>query len=84
MGGVMAKRFFYVSMAILALVISYHLGASRAQSRTGTNPAVGIAANGLNDFLAVTAVGDVYRSTNTGSTWAFQGNVFGATTPTGP
>ena len=80
----MAKRLFYVSAAILCLMVSYHLGASRAQGRTGTNPAVGIAPNGINDFLAVTAVGDVYRSTNTGTTWAFQGNVFGATTPTGP
>jgi len=80
----MAKRFMYISATILCLMLSYHLGATGAQSRTGTNPAVGIAPNGINDFLAITAVGDVYRTTNTGANWTFQGNVFGATTPTGP
>jgi hypothetical protein len=62
----MAKRFFFVCAAILCLVGTYHFGAANAQGRTGTNPAVSIASNGLNDFLAITAVGDVYRSTNTG------------------
>ncbi len=80
----MAKRFFYVCAAILCLVFSYHFGAANAQGRTGTNPVVSIAPNGLNDFLAITALGDVYRSTNTGASWTFQGNLFGATTPTGP
>ena len=80
----MAKRLFYVCLAILCLTLTYHLGASSAQGRTGTNPAVSIAPNGLNDFLAITAVGDVYRSSNTGAAWTFQGNIFGATTPTGP
>jgi len=81
----MSKRIFYICAAILCLFLSYHLGSSRAQGiRTGANPAVGMAQNGINDFLAITAVGDVYRSSNTGASWTFQGNVFGATTPTGP
>ena len=80
----MTKRLLYVCVAILCLVVAYHYGAASAQGRTGTNPAVSMASNGTNDVLAITAVGDVYRSTNTGMTWAFQGNIFGATTPTGP
>jgi len=80
----MAKRFFYVCAAFLCLVLSYHFGAANAQGRTGTNPAVSVAFQGGATFLAMTAAGDAYESDDVGTTWRFKGNIFGATTPTGP
>lgn len=80
----MMKRILYVCLAILCLAVAYHVGASRAQGRTGTNPAVSVAFQGGATFLAMTASGDAYESDDVGATWRFKGNLFGATTPTGP
>jgi hypothetical protein len=81
----MLKRIFYLSVAILSLTLAYHFGAASAQSRTTTNSAVGLTSQGSGaTFVALTAVGDVYRTDDVGTTWRFVGNIFGATTPTGP
>ncbi len=80
----MVKRLLYVSAAILCLALTYQLGATHAQARTGTNPVVSVAFQGANTFAAMTSVGDMYRSDDFGASWRFTGNVFGATTPTGP
>jgi hypothetical protein len=80
----MLKRFLYASAAILCLTLAYHFGAASAQSRPTTNSASSIAYLGGASSLALTAVGDVYRSDDGGTTWRFSGNLYGATTPTGP
>ena len=41
----LAKRFFYVSAALLMLAATYHLGAQSASAQAPGNPIVGIAVN---------------------------------------
>lgn len=73
-----AKTFFYVSLGILALAGAFHMGARSAQGQAPGNPVVGISSTGAASFafLAVTANGDVYKSSSLGDTWILVSNVF--------
>ncbi len=58
-----AKSFFYVSLGILALALSFHLGAA-----TASGQAVGLSASHIEDQWAVIVVGrDLYETTYNGS-----------------
>jgi hypothetical protein len=86
----MTKRLFYLSAAILCLALAYHLGSRNAfsapQSGQLTNPAVAVDApnNDPSVLVALTAIGDVFQTTNGGTTWRFVGNIHGNPTPTAP
>lgn len=85
----MSRRFFHVSAAVLCLALAYHFGAKNAQSAppgASSNPAVSVASigNGAFYFMTLTASGDAYLTVDAGKTWAWQGNIFGNATPTGP
>jgi len=86
----MAKRFFHLAAAILCLTLAYHFGSRNAFSAPPsgqlTNPAVALDSP-LNDAsvqFALTAIGDVYQTSNGGTTWRFVGNLHGNPTPTAP
>jgi len=76
----MAKKFFFVSLGILALAAAFHLGASTVQSQ-GSGEVVGIAShsasNGANRVYVGTVCGDVYCKEG-GGEWLYDGNAFGA------
>ncbi len=79
------KRFFYASMGILALAISFHLGAStvKASGSTQTVAAFGLYVYDQSSHVAVTPDGDLYTSNGAGEyPYVFQGNIFGGTTKT--
>jgi hypothetical protein len=65
------QTFFYVCGGILALAISFHLGAGNAQGQAPGNPLVAVS-----DTYAYTANGDVYQATSGRATWVLIGNVF--------
>jgi hypothetical protein len=67
------KKLFFASASILMLALAYHLGASTATAQAPSNPVVGISNNNV-----VTANGDVYTGTGTGSVelWTLVSNVF--------
>jgi hypothetical protein len=75
-----AKRFFYVSLGILALAVAFHLGATSAQSQAPGNPVVAAcgASNGggFLEVVAITANGDAYKSSDLGNSWQHRGNCF--------
>jgi len=77
----MAKKFFFVSLGILALAAAFHLGASTVQSQAPDDvvsiSAVYPGSGGVN-VQAVTTCGDVYVSTDNGSTWYYRANIFGS------
>jgi hypothetical protein len=76
----LAKRFFYVSAALLLLALTYHIGVRQANAQAPGNPVVGVVGpNGCN-HLAVTANGDAYTSSDL-AFWHHTGNVFGAEGP---
>jgi hypothetical protein len=82
----MPRKFFLVAAGMFLLALSYHFGASTATAQAPGNPIVAAtsANNGAGYFLplVLTANGDVYRSTDAGSTWSLVGNVAGgAPTP---
>ena len=77
-----AKRFFYVSLGILALAGAFHLGARSARGQ-GFGTIVGITLLGGSQPVAVASNGDVYCCMNFNwqqLPWQFThvGNVFGA------
>jgi hypothetical protein len=55
----MARKFFYVSLGILALACAYHLGAKNTQAQGGQVVAALVQTVG-SGFGAVTPSGDVY------------------------
>ena len=79
-----AKRFFYVSAAILCLALAYHLGATSATAQATKSQVV--AAYFSNSFEApswtsapsgnilVTATGDIYFNAINTSTWLKAGS----------
>lgn len=87
----LARRFFYVSLGILALSCAYHLGAPTVIAQGGGAVAV-IGEDGAVPprTYIITAEGDVwYSGQNFGPSypghvpWTFGGNIFaGAPTPT--
>jgi hypothetical protein len=66
----MAKRFFYLAMGVLALAISYHLGAAKTNAQSG-GAFVGVAVEG-NAVVALTSTGDLYRRYQ--EFWTYEGN----------
>ncbi|GJM43334.1 MAG: hypothetical protein DHS20C21_01760 [Gemmatimonadota bacterium] len=87
----MTRRFFYISMGIVALAAAYHLGATRTEAQGGGQFA-GIAA-GPTGTLAITTSGDVYQhwgeprcdGTWYGGCpdgWTYMGSVLGGPVPT--
>ena len=85
-----SKRFLQISAALLCLACAYHLGARRGNSAPPgaqiTNPAVALDSpiNDASVQFAMTAIGDVYQTSNGGVTWRFVGNLHGNPSPTGP
>jgi len=78
---VLARRFFYVSAALLMLALTYHLGAARADAQAPANPIAGV--SGVGNFaVVVCANGDAFYSGDYGATWYRTGNVF-SNLPTG-
>ncbi len=75
------KRFMYASIGLLALIAAFHLGASTVQSQSPDDvvsmSAVYPGSGGVN-VQAVTTCGDVYVSTDNGSTWHYRANIFGS------
>ena len=79
-----AKRFFYVCAGLLCLAVAYHLGATTAVGAPQPgNPIVAMCAepNNTGWTLALTANGDMYRTTTAGPTrtygnWERVGSVF--------
>jgi hypothetical protein len=63
----MAKRFFYVCLGLLALAVAYHLGATKAESYTGS-PFVSLCAytqgGTVYDLYALTEDGTIYLTQN--------------------
>ena len=89
----MAKRFFYVSMGILTLALSFHLGTLQVVQAQGMGTiSVGGAFATGNDSaersgFIVTDTGDLWISNgdmqNTGSIpWLYRGNIFSGATAT--
>jgi hypothetical protein len=78
----MAKKFMYVCMGILALVVAYHLGAGSAQSQL-QGQVVGIDTWGGSFppvVYLVTSEGDVWYNYNETEPWEYLGNPFGGVT----
>lgn len=71
-----AKRFFYVSAAILCLAAAYHLGASTATAQAPGNPVVAAGDAAWGESWVVTANGDVFSTVQPFSDWSPRGNVF--------
>ncbi|HET9328451.1 MAG TPA: hypothetical protein VFQ05_16915 [Candidatus Eisenbacteria bacterium] len=82
-----AKKFFYASAALFLLAAAYHLGASTAKAAPQTNSAIvamcpEYSGGGPTGWtLALTATGDMYRTTASGPTrtygnWERVGSVF--------
>ena len=70
----MARRFFYVTMGILALAGAYHLGAARTDAQSG-GPFVSITGVGndvSNSVFAITSTGDLYSKEQ--EFWYYIGN----------
>ncbi|MFN0150505.1 MAG: hypothetical protein ACKVU1_07330 [bacterium] len=60
----LARRFFYVSLGILALSIAYHLGVNRAEAEWNQNASgqiVGFVGDGGGGGLAITSSGEAWR-----------------------
>lgn len=77
----MAKRFFYVSMGILALMIAYHFGATGVAKASS---AIIVGAGGAGFDFIVTDTGDIYcpPGQTTSFPWILRGNVWGGPTAT--
>ncbi len=87
----LAKRFFFVSLGILALMIAYHWGAARTEAQPGGEivQVVTYPYGGTNEVFLILSNGDVWHRRNfapseqTHYPWNFGGNVFsGGPTPT--
>jgi len=80
----MARKFFYVCAGLLCLAIAFQMGVKSAGAQAGSG-FVGISADtGLSHtYLALEANGQVYETTNQGTTWTYRGNAYSnAPTPT--
>jgi len=81
----MPRKFFYLCAGMFLLALSYHFGASTATAQASGSPVVAVTNFAqpaeAHCFLAVTAIGDAYVTTNSGGTWVFSGNVFSGPTP---
>lgn len=78
----MAKRFFCVSLGVLALAIAYGLGGVAARAEEGSSAPVIVAAGSTggdyshHDWI-VTSTGDVYvGDSENNKPWRLSGNVF--------
>jgi len=85
----LTRRFFYVSLGILALSIAYHLGAATvgAQGGGGVIAVLGNADPVSSGYSIITHDGDVWWSQNgfdprnaSHYPWTFGGNIFFAAT----
>jgi hypothetical protein len=80
----MAKRFFYVSAAMLCLMLSYHFGARSATAQAPSNAVVAVFPGPCpeSERVVVTANGDLWGTTYCAGSWTRIGNVFsGGPTP---
>ena len=78
----LARRFFFVSLGILALATAYHLG-SRSVEAQGTNTVAAGYTITASNMLALTHNGDLWFTQNGGDPgnpnnypWTFGGNIF--------
>jgi hypothetical protein len=83
----MAKRFMYVCLGLLALVVAFHLGATSAES-TAEGPFVSLVSEWQWGYmLAMTGQGDIYFSTEYGGPfpeWHYWGTIPTGATATEP
>jgi hypothetical protein len=74
------KRFMYASLAVLALALAVHFGATTAETQSSNEVVSSCSVffdNGTSYLFAMAPCGDVYRSGDLGSTWYYVGSVFG-------
>ncbi|MFN0149621.1 MAG: FlgD immunoglobulin-like domain containing protein [bacterium] len=78
-----ARRFFYVSLGILALAIAYHLGSRRVEAQGGTNTVASSYSITTANVVALTHNGDLWFTQGAsdpgnpnGYPWTFGGNIF--------
>ncbi|MFN0149589.1 MAG: FlgD immunoglobulin-like domain containing protein [bacterium] len=87
----LARRFFYVSLGILALSIAYHLGSRSVEAQGGTNTVASSYSITTANVVALTHNGDLWFTQGAsdpgnpnGYPWTFGGNIFSGTTAVAP